>query len=50
MAEILNIHPDELVILWLAVQIYEVVKDEYTALKAMMVAEESVKHLNKEKE
>jgi transcriptional regulator with XRE-family HTH domain len=44
LAEILKISPDELVTLWLADQIYDVVKDENTALKAMMVAEESVKY------
>lgn len=44
LAEILKIVPDELVTLWLADQIYDVVKDENTALKAMMVAEESIKY------
>jgi transcriptional regulator with XRE-family HTH domain len=42
LAEILKVVPDD--------QIYDVVKDENTALKAMMVAEESVKHSKKEKE
>jgi transcriptional regulator with XRE-family HTH domain len=50
LAEILKVTPDELVTLWLADQIYDVVKDENTALKAMMVAEESVIHSKKEKE
>jgi hypothetical protein len=50
LAEILKVVPDELVTLWLADQIYDVVKDENTALKAMMVAEESVKHSKKVKE
>lgn len=50
LAEILRFTPDELVTLWLAEQIYAVVKDENTALKAMMVVEERVKYLNKEKE
>ena len=50
LAKILKVAPDELVTLWLADQIYDVVKDENTALKAMMVAEESVKHSKKEKE
>ena len=49
-AEILKTSSDELMTLWLADQIYDVVKDENTALKAMMVAEESVKHSKKEKE
>lgn len=50
LAEILNVAPDELVTLWLADQIYDVVKDENTALKAMIVAEESIKHSKKDKE
>lgn len=50
LAEILKVVPDDLVTLWLADQIYEVVKNENTALKAMMVAEESVKYSKKEKE
>ena len=50
LADILTVTSDELLILWLADQICDVVKDENTALKAMMVAEESVKCLKKEKE
>lgn len=50
LAEILNVVPDELVTLWLADQIYDVVKDENTALKAMMVAEESVKYSKRNRE
>jgi len=50
LAEILKVTPDELVTLWLADQIYDVVKDENTALKAMMVAEESIKYSKKNKE
>lgn len=44
-AKILKIKSDELLTLWLADQIYDVVKDEDNALKAMMVAEDSVKYL-----
>jgi transcriptional regulator with XRE-family HTH domain len=43
-AQILNVNSDELVTLWLADQICEIVKDEKNALLAMMVAEESVKY------
>ena len=46
-AKILNVNSDELVTLWLADQICEVVKDEKNALLAMMVAEDSVKYLKK---
>ena len=49
LAEILKVDPDELLTLWLADQIYDVVKDENTALKAMMVAEESVKYFKRKK-
>ena len=45
--KILNVNSDELVTLWLADQICEVVKDEKNALLAMMVAEDSVKYLKK---
>lgn len=44
-AKILKVKEDELLTLWLADQIYDVVKDEDNALKAMMVAEDSVKIL-----
>lgn len=44
-AKILKIKSDELLTLWLADQIYDVVKDEDNALKAMMVAEDNVKYL-----
>lgn len=46
-AKILNVNSDELVTLWLADQICELVKDEKNALLAMMVAEDSVKYLKK---
>ncbi len=46
-AKILNVNSDELVTLWLADQICEVVKNEKNALLAMMVAEDSVKYLKK---
>lgn len=50
LADILKVTADDLVTLWLADQIYDVVKDENTALKAMMVAEESVKFSKKKNE
>lgn len=50
LAKILKVTPDELVTLWLADQIYDVIKNENTALKAMMVAEESVKYSKRNKE
>ncbi|MGV1012003.1 MAG: helix-turn-helix domain-containing protein [Flavobacterium sp.] len=44
-AVILKVDENELLTLWLADQIYEVVKnDDENALKAMMVAEDSVKY------
>ena len=44
-AVILKVKDDELLTLWLADQIYEVVKDEKNAKEAMIVAEEKVKYL-----
>ena len=44
-AVILKVNENELLTLWLADQIYDVVKDDdENALKAMMVAEDSVKY------
>jgi transcriptional regulator with XRE-family HTH domain len=48
-SQILKINKDELLTLWLADQIYEVVKNEDNALKAMMVAEEQVEYLKASK-
>ncbi len=48
-AVILKVKDDELLTLWLADQIYDVVKDEKNALKAMMVAEEKVEYLKTHK-
>ena len=45
--KILNVSSDELVTLWLADQIYEVVKNENTALDAIMITITNVKCLNK---
>lgn len=43
-AEILQSNESDLLTLWLADQIYDVVKNEDNALQAMMVAEDSVKY------
>ncbi len=43
-AELLKTSKDELLTLWLADQITEIVQDEVLALKAMQVAEEEVKY------
>ncbi|MBK8956068.1 MAG: helix-turn-helix transcriptional regulator [Saprospiraceae bacterium] len=48
LAQILKADVEELQTLWLADQIYEVVKDEKMANEAMQVAEEKIK-LNKKK-
>ncbi len=42
LADILKAEKDELLILWLADQLYDVVKDEDVALQAMEVAEEVI--------
>jgi transcriptional regulator with XRE-family HTH domain len=44
-ATILKVEEKELKTLWLADQIYDVVKDEENALQAMIVAEEKVEYL-----
>lgn len=44
-ASILNIEVKILLTLWLADQIYEVVKDDENALQAIMVVEEKVEYL-----
>jgi transcriptional regulator with XRE-family HTH domain len=49
-AVILKVKDDELLTLWLADQIYDVVKNEKNALKAMMVAEEKVEYLKTHKQ
>lgn len=43
-ATILKVSEKELLTLWLADQIYDVVKDDENALQAMMVAENSLKY------
>lgn len=43
-AQILKADKDELLTLWLADQVYEVVQDENLALKAMQMAEEKIKY------
>ncbi len=46
---ILKVEEKELITLWLADQIYEVVKDDENALQAMMLAEEKVEYLKSHK-
>ena len=48
-AVILKVSDKELLTLWLADQIYDVVKDDENALKAMMVAEDTVKYEKRKK-
>lgn len=43
-SKILNVDENILLTLWLADQIYDVIKDDENALNAMMVAEDSVKY------
>lgn len=43
-AQILKADKDELLTLWLAEKVYEVVQDEKLALQAMYVAEEKIKY------
>lgn len=48
-SSILKIEEKELITLWLADQIFDVVKDDENALQAMMVAEEKVEFLKSHK-
>jgi hypothetical protein len=48
-ATIFSVKENELLSLWLADQVYEIVKDEGVALKAIQVAEEEVKYQSKRK-
>jgi len=45
--DILKVLPTDLLTLWLADQVYEIVKDEDVALKAIQVAEEEVRYHSK---
>ncbi|QEC66158.1 helix-turn-helix transcriptional regulator [Panacibacter ginsenosidivorans] len=49
LADILKVLPTDLLTLWLADQVYEIVKDEDVALKAIQVAEEEVRYHSKKK-
>jgi transcriptional regulator with XRE-family HTH domain len=49
LAGILKANADELLVLWLADQLYDVVKDEDVALKAMEAAEEVIMNKKKSK-
>lgn len=44
LAKTLGADPDELLTLWLADQVVDMVKDEENGLKAMLVAEEQIKY------
>ena len=47
LAEILNADPDELMTLWLADQVYELVQDQNLGIKAMQVAKKKIKYNKK---
>lgn len=49
LADILKINKDDLVILWLADQVYDVVKDEKLAYQAIQVAEKKINSKNRTK-
>lgn len=49
LAKLLEVPVDELLSLWLAGKIYNIVKDEKTAIQAMQVAEEEIKLKSKSK-
>ena len=49
LAKLLQTDPDELLTVWLADQIYDIVKDENTAESALRVAESTLKYSKVEK-
>ncbi len=49
LAKIFEVPVDELLSLWLAGKVYDMVKDEKTAIQAMQVAEEQIKLKSKSK-
>ncbi len=49
LADILKINKDDLVILWLADQLYDVVKDEKLGYEAIQVAEKKINSKNRTK-
>ncbi len=49
LAELFNVKSDELLAIWLADQVYEIIKDEEVGLKAIQLAEDEVKYGKKKK-
>jgi HTH-type transcriptional regulator, competence development regulator len=49
LAQIYEVEQDELITIWLADQLYDIVKNEELALKAMSVAENEIKYSIKKK-
>lgn len=47
LAKLLMVPPEELLALWLAGKVYEMVKNEEVALKALSVTEDEVKKISK---
>lgn len=50
LAKMFEVPVDELLSLWLAGKVYDMVKDEKTAIQAMQVAEKEIKYKNSKKE
>lgn len=49
LAQVFKVDNNELLILWLADQIYDVVKDDENALEAIVLAEEKIEYLKSNK-
>ena len=49
LAKLFEVSEDELLSLWLAGKVYDMVKDEKNAIQAMQVAEEEIKSKSKRK-
>ena len=48
LAELYHVKADELLAIWLADQVYDIIKDEAVGLKALQLAEDEIKY-NREK-
>lgn len=49
LAELFNVESKELLAIWLADKVYEIIKDEEVGLEAIHLAEEEVRYGNKKK-
>jgi len=49
LADLFRVKADELLAIWLADQVYDIIKDEAVGLKALQLAEDEIKYSKKKK-